>query len=111
MLMPPSDSTSFDSGAGALTTIGSAPQILPTMLLMIIAMASEDEANPEGLVNYGFNETFKKPFDVALLAEHIRTIVEEKRAEIAHHPPQREERPERHSDPRPERQTQTEVSH
>ena len=49
---------------------------------MIIAMASEDEANPEGLVNYGFNETFKKPFDVALLAERIRTVVEEKRANL-----------------------------
>src|SRR2546426_2206330 len=40
MLMPPSGSTSFNSGAGALTTIGSAPQTLPTMLLMIIATAS-----------------------------------------------------------------------
>ena len=49
---------------------------------LIIAMASEYEANPEGLVNYGFNETFKKPFDVALLAERVRTIVEEKRANL-----------------------------
>src|SRR5436309_6127908 len=49
---------------------------------LIIAMASEDEANPEGLSNYGFNEAFKKPFDVALLAERIRTLVEEKRANL-----------------------------
>ena len=46
---------------------------------LIVALASEDEANPEGLVNYGFSESFKKPFDVALLAERIRTLVEEKR--------------------------------
>ena len=46
---------------------------------MILAMAGEDEAAPETLVNYGFTESFKKPFDVALLGERIRTIVEEKR--------------------------------
>ena len=46
---------------------------------MIIALASEDEAAPEQLASFGFSEAFKKPFDVALLAERIRTIVEEKR--------------------------------
>ena len=46
---------------------------------MIIALASEDEASPEGLGTLGFNEAFKKPFDVALLGERIRTLVEEKR--------------------------------
>jgi len=46
---------------------------------LILALASEDEANPEALVNYGFNESFKKPFDIALLGERIRTLVEEKR--------------------------------
>ena len=49
---------------------------------MIVALASEDEAAPETLVNYGFNESFKKPFDVALLGERIRTIVEEKRENL-----------------------------
>jgi DNA-binding response OmpR family regulator len=49
---------------------------------MIIALASEDEAAPESLVNYGFSEAFKKPFDVALLAERIRTLVEEKRENL-----------------------------
>lgn len=49
---------------------------------MIIAMASEDEASPEGLTQYGFNEAFKKPFDIALLAERIRTLVEEKRENL-----------------------------
>ena len=49
---------------------------------LIVALASEDEAAPETLVNYGFNESFKKPFDVALLAERIRTLVEEKRANL-----------------------------
>ena len=47
---------------------------------LILALASEDEAAPEALVNYGFSEAFKKPFDVALLAERIQTLVEEKRA-------------------------------
>ena len=46
---------------------------------MIIALASEDEAAPETLANFGFNDHYKKPFDVALLAERIRTLVEEKR--------------------------------
>jgi excisionase family DNA binding protein len=49
---------------------------------MIIALASEDEASPEGLITSGFNEAFKKPFDVALLAERIRTLVEEKRENL-----------------------------
>ena len=46
---------------------------------LIIALASEDEERPEGLNQYGYSEAFKKPFDVALLAERIRTLVEEKR--------------------------------
>jgi excisionase family DNA binding protein len=46
---------------------------------LILAMASEDEPDPDGLRNYGFSESFKKPFDIALLAERIRTLVEEKR--------------------------------
>ena len=49
---------------------------------IIMALASEDEANPEGLANYGFSEWFKKPFDVALLGERISTVVEEKRANL-----------------------------
>jgi two-component system response regulator RpaA len=46
---------------------------------LIIALASEDEADPEALKNFGFSEAFKKPFDVALLAERIQTLVDEKR--------------------------------
>ena len=46
---------------------------------LIVALASEDEAAPEGLTNFGFDEAFKKPFDVSLLGERIRTLVEEKR--------------------------------
>ena len=46
---------------------------------MIVGLASEDEATPDSLKTYGFNEIFKKPFDVALLAERIRTLVEAKR--------------------------------
>ncbi|HXG11088.1 MAG TPA: response regulator [Gemmataceae bacterium] len=47
---------------------------------LIIALASEDEPDPDALKNYGFNDAFKKPFDVALLAERIQTLVDEKRA-------------------------------
>ena len=36
----------------------------------------------DSLANYGFNEAFKKPFDVALLGERIQTVVEEKRANM-----------------------------
>jgi len=46
---------------------------------LILALANEDEPNPEGLNEDGFNEAFKKPFDIALLAERIRTLVEQKR--------------------------------
>jgi excisionase family DNA binding protein len=45
----------------------------------IVGLAGEDEASPEGLSQYGFNDVYKKPFDIALLAEKIRTAVEEKR--------------------------------
>ena len=46
---------------------------------LIIGLASEDEAAPETLSNYGYSDIYKKPFDIALLAERIQTIVEEKR--------------------------------
>ncbi len=47
--------------------------------LLIIGLASEDEASPESLGQYGFNDIYKKPFDIALLAEKVRTLVDEKR--------------------------------
>ena len=46
---------------------------------LLTKVASEDEAEPEKLANNGFSEAFKKPFDVALLGERIRTVVEERR--------------------------------
>ena len=49
------------------------------MSTLIIGLAGEDEAEPEKLVEYGFNEVFKKPFDVALLSERIKTVAEQKR--------------------------------
>lgn len=49
---------------------------------LIIGLASEDEADPEGLKKYGFNDIFKKPFDIALLGERINTLVEEKREHV-----------------------------
>src|SRR5439155_4190610 len=38
---------------------------------MIVGLASEDEAAPDKLIEFGFTEIFKKPFDVALLGERI----------------------------------------
>ena len=46
---------------------------------LILALAGEDEANPEALTQYGFSESFKKPFDIKLLAERIHRLVEELR--------------------------------
>jgi two-component system response regulator RpaA len=46
---------------------------------LIIALAGEDEADPDKLKEYGFNDVFKKPFDVALLGERIQTFAEAKR--------------------------------
>jgi excisionase family DNA binding protein len=48
----------------------------------IIALALEDEPNPDDLKNFGFSEVFKKPFDIALLSKTISTIAEEKRADL-----------------------------
>jgi excisionase family DNA binding protein len=41
---------------------------------LLVGLASEDEAAPEQLAQYGFNDIFKKPFDIALLGEKIRSI-------------------------------------
>ena len=46
---------------------------------LIIGLAGEDEAEPDKLKEYGFDDVFKKPFDVALLGERIRTLAEAKR--------------------------------
>ena len=47
---------------------------------LMIALASEDEAEPDSLKTaHSFNEAFKKPFDIALLAERIRSLAAAKR--------------------------------
>ena len=46
---------------------------------LIVGLASEDEAAPEQLAQFGFNDVFKKPFDVALLGEKIKSVAEAKR--------------------------------
>ena len=38
---------------------------------LIIGLASEDEAEPEQFLEYGFNVVFKKPLDVAVIAKRI----------------------------------------
>lgn len=46
---------------------------------LIVGLASEDEASPESLNQHGFNDVYKKPFDIALLGEKIRAIADAKR--------------------------------
>ena len=46
---------------------------------LIMGLAGEDEADPDKLKEYGFDEIFKKPFDIALLGERVKTIAEAKR--------------------------------
>ena len=42
---------------------------------LMIALASEDEADPDSLKTaHHFTESFKKPFDIALLGERIRSL-------------------------------------
>lgn len=48
---------------------------------LILALASEDEPAPEELGKFGYSDSFKKPFDIALLAEKIRTLVDAKRGD------------------------------
>jgi excisionase family DNA binding protein len=48
---------------------------------LLIALANEDEATPEALVPAGFQEVFKKPFDVTLLAERIKRLMQTRQAE------------------------------
>jgi len=53
------------------------PQYEQTLML---ALAAEDEADPDSLkASHSFSDAFKKPFDIALLAERIRTLAEQKR--------------------------------
>lgn len=50
---------------------------------LMVALASEDEADPDSLkTQHQFSEAFKKPFDIALLAERIRTLAEQKRDDL-----------------------------
>jgi len=53
--------------------------LLWVWVFLIVGLASEDEAAPEQLAQHGFNDAFKKPFDVALLGEKIRAIADAKR--------------------------------
>src|SRR5205823_90621 len=46
-------------------------EYLETVLVGLLS----DEDNSSGFDRSVFNETFRKPFDVALLAERIRTLV------------------------------------
>jgi excisionase family DNA binding protein len=44
----------------------------------IVGLAAEDDAHTEKLKEVGFSDVFKKPFDVALLAENIKSVAEAK---------------------------------
>lgn len=46
---------------------------------IIVGLAAEDEPNPESMTQHGFNEVFKKPFDPALLAERVKTLIRQRK--------------------------------
>lgn len=46
---------------------------------IICGLAAEDEADPDGLTQHGFNEVFKKPFDPQLLSERLRTLIRQRK--------------------------------
>jgi DNA-binding response OmpR family regulator len=46
---------------------------------LIIGLASEDEAEPEQLLQYGFNVVFQKPLDIAVIAKRIEIEKEAQR--------------------------------
>ncbi len=46
---------------------------------VIIGIAAEDETETDSLIAGGFSEIFKKPFDPALLAERIKSLVRNRR--------------------------------
>lgn len=46
---------------------------------ILVALAAEDEEDPDSLLQHGFKEVFKKPFDPALLGERIKTLGRQKR--------------------------------
>lgn len=47
--------------------------------LILIALVGAEDFAGEGLTHQGFDEVFRKPFDVALLAERIRRRVAERK--------------------------------
>ena len=48
----------------------------------IVGSAAEDEADPDSLTQFGFNEVFKKPFDPALLVERVKTLIKQRKDRI-----------------------------
>jgi DNA-binding response OmpR family regulator len=46
---------------------------------VIIALAAEDESEPDSLKAEGFNDVFKKPFDPQLLTERLRTLIRQRK--------------------------------
>jgi len=46
---------------------------------VLIALATADETDLESLSKSGFNDAFKRPFDLALVAERIRSLVAQKK--------------------------------
>ena len=76
------DSIIIDLGLGRSESIQIATNLRKNdaySSVLIVGLAGEDEAAPEKLNEYGFNEVFKKPFDVALLSERIRRLADSKR--------------------------------
>ena len=49
---------------------------------ILVALIGAEEMSEEMLKKVGFNEVFRKPFDVTLLAERVRRLVAEKKAAL-----------------------------
>jgi len=50
--------------------------------VILIALVGAEDTAEESLTQQGFNEVFRKPFDVALLAERIRRRVAERKSSM-----------------------------
>jgi CheY-like chemotaxis protein len=68
------DTIIIDFGLGRAESISNLRKDEAFATTLIIGIVSEDEAAPEQLLQYGFNDVFKKPFDIALLSEKIKSV-------------------------------------
>lgn len=67
----------FDMGRGECVAIASNVRGRDAYAsTLLVGMASEDEVEPDKLKERGFDDVYKKPFDVAELAERVRSLAD-----------------------------------